>query len=85
MMKKLLILTAALALLVGCGPSADGDVEGARAASEAMPKTAEELSSTGMPPEAQRNAAAAIQANQAQKEAMDAQAEAMKRARNNPQ
>lgn len=69
--------------MIGCNSAGDsGDVEAAEAAAAAAPKTAAELS-PDMPPEARRTAEAAIQQNNAQKAQMDAQAEAMKRARAN--
>lgn len=85
-MKKLFLLGALVAslALVGCSSTGDaGDVEAAQPASAAAPKTAEDLNQQNLPPDAQRGAAAAIQQNQAQKEQMDAQAEAMRRARAN--
>lgn len=82
-MKNLLIVSAFVlsTFMVGCGSSGDaGDVEKAQAASAAAPKSTADLSAD-MPDNAKRGAAAAIQQNQAQKEQMDAQAQAMRQAR----
>ncbi len=82
-MRKPLLLTGLLLFAValsGCGEGDAGDVEKANAASAAMPKSAADLPSD-MPPEAKRAAESAMKQNEAQKQSMDAQAEAMRRAR----
>lgn len=66
--------------LAGCRGSADGDVDTAAKATQAAPKTVDQLPAD-MPPEARASAAGAMAATQAQKEQMDAQAAAMRRMR----
>lgn len=82
-MNKLLVLIGLIltvALVTGCGASGDsGDVETARKASAAMPKTESDLPAD-MPEAAKRSAMGAIKQNEIQKQQMDAQADAMRRA-----
>lgn len=83
MNKKLLILAVVPLgiLLAGCSGAGDsGDVAAAEAAAKRAPKSAADLPA-GMPDEAKRQAENAMKAGQAQQQQMDAQAEAMKKAR----
>jgi len=78
-MKNLLILTAGLCLLAGCTGSDSGDVEAAKAAAAAAPKSVDELPSD-MPEEAKRGAAAAIEQGKAMEQQMGAQNDARAKA-----
>ncbi len=83
-LRSLIPVWIGLTLVVGLGcrgSSDSGDVARAEAAAAAAPKTVDELPAD-MPPEAKRGAAAAMGQSQAMQQQMDAQAEAMKRARN---
>lgn len=81
---KLTLLFCVVFAVVGCGSSETGDVESAAEAMKAAPKSEAELS-TEMPDQAKRSAEAAIKQNNARNQQMDAQAEAMRKARNNGQ
>jgi len=81
MPRLLLVILASGLVLGGCSGGADrGDVAAAERAAAAAPKSAADLPQE-MPPQARRQADAAIQQSQAMKQQGDAQAEAMKRAR----
>ena len=80
-MKYLLPLIVIVGLgLVGCNSSDDGDVKAAEAAAKRAPKTAADLPKD-MPDAARKQAEAAMAQGQVAKAQMDAQAEAMKKAR----
>ncbi len=64
MMKFILPVVALAGLLVGCAKDETGDVETAKKASEAAPKTVDQLPAN-MPPEAKRAAQGAMGAQQA--------------------
>lgn len=67
--------------LAGCSGSDDrGDIATAQKATEAAPKSDSDLP-TSMPAEARRGASAAIAQQQAMQQQMNAQAEAMRKAR----
>ncbi|MCW5942985.1 MAG: hypothetical protein KIS66_12180 [Fimbriimonadaceae bacterium] len=68
-------------VLAGCSGSDQGDVKKAEEAAARAPKSVDQLPAD-MPPEAKRGAEAAMGQQQAMKQQMDAQAEAMKRAAN---
>lgn len=81
MMRKLLISTLAIGgILAGCSGGGDpGDVETAKKAAEAAPKSVDQLPAD-MPPEARRAAEAAMGQKAAMSEQMSKENEARKRA-----
>lgn len=78
-MKNLLILAVGVFLLAGCTGSDSGDVEAAKAAAAAAPKSVDELPSD-MPDDAKRGAAAAIGQGKEMEQQMGAQNDARARA-----
>lgn len=83
-MKKIGLIALAFAIvgLVGCNTSGgDGDVEKANQATKEAEERAKNLSQQDMDPVARRQAEAAMKQQEAMKAAGDAQAEAMRKAR----
>ncbi len=78
-MKKLLLLISLAMLLAGCAGSSSGDVEAAKAASQAVPKSVDQLPAD-MPEEAKKSAAGAIQAGQEREAQMRAEGDARTKA-----
>lgn len=78
-MKNLLILALGLCLLAGCTGPDSGNVDAAKEAAAAAPKSVDELPAD-MPDEAKRGAAAAIGQGKEMQDKMNAEADARARA-----
>lgn len=78
-MRTILLLLIAACLLAGCSQADSGNVEAAKAAAQAAPRSVDELPAD-MPPEAKRSAGAAISQGQQMEAKMNAENEARARA-----